>query len=209
MLFVFPSGFGQYERGGVVQQVKQPKVVSFKPMPLAMKEMEPVLTDFAKFEAPGTVFYYVAGKSFALKYFFIRFSLGLLHACYQTLHSWNSSHPAPPKPWSSADAEEFLSLAKKDYGDLVTNDEYVTQFAKICAGEVNPMCASVGGVVGQEVMKACSGKFMPIYQWFYFDAIECLPEDCSSLTEENCAPSNNRYRYLNLFIFYNLRLFFG
>jgi len=164
------TGFGQYERGGVVQQVKQPKVVSFKPMPLAMKEMEPVLTDFAKFEAPG-----------------------LLHACYQTLHSWNSSHPAPPKPWSSADAEEFLSLAKKDHGDLVTNDEYVTQFAKICAGEVNPMCASVGGVVGQEVMKACSGKFMPIYQWFYFDAIECLPEDCSSLTEENCAPSNNRY----------------
>ena len=103
-------------------------------------------------------------KSFALSTFFILFSLGLLHACYQTLHSWNSSHPAPPKPWSSTDAEEFLTLAKKDHGDLVTNDDYVTQFAKICAGEVNPMCASVGGVVGQEVMKACSGKFMPIYQ---------------------------------------------
>ena len=45
-----------------MQQVKQPKVVSFKPMPLAMKEMEPVLTDFAKFEAPGKVLYYIAGK---------------------------------------------------------------------------------------------------------------------------------------------------
>ena len=54
LIFVFSSGFGQYERG-VVQQVKQPEVVSFKPMPLAMKVMEPVVTDFAKFEAPGKV----------------------------------------------------------------------------------------------------------------------------------------------------------
>merc|ERR1712142_646377 len=42
-------------------------------------------------------------------------------------------------------------------------------------------------------MKACSGKFMPIFQWLYFDALVCLSEDCSSLTEENCAPSNSRY----------------
>jgi len=165
------TGLSQYERGGVITQVKQPKIVSFKPLPLAMKEMEPVLTDFAKFLTPG-----------------------LLHACYQTLHAWNSSHPAPPKPWSEADAAEFLALAKQNHGEEVSSDEkYVTQFAKICAGELNPMCAAVGGVVAQEVMKACSGKFMPIYQWFYFDAVECLPEDCSTLTEATCAPQNSRY----------------
>ena len=33
----------------MVLQVKQPKVVSFKPLPIALKEMEPVFTDFAKF----------------------------------------------------------------------------------------------------------------------------------------------------------------
>ena len=165
------TGLSQYERGGVIPQVKQPKIVSFKPLPLAMKEMEPVLTDFAKFLTPG-----------------------LLHACYQTLHAWNASHPAPPKPWSEADAAEFLALAKQNHGDEVSSDEkYVTQFAKICAGELNPMCAAVGGVVAQEVMKACSGKFMPIKQWFYFDAVECLPEDCSVLTEAACAPQNSRY----------------
>ena len=106
------TGLSQYERGGVITQVKQPKIVSFKPLPLAMKEMEPVLTDFAKFLTPG-----------------------LLHACYQTLHAWNASHPAPPKPWSEADAAEFLALAKQNHGDEVSSDEkYVTQFAKICAG---------------------------------------------------------------------------
>ena len=164
------TGLSDYERGGVLTQVKQPKIVSFKPLPIALKEMDPVLTDFAKFLTPG-----------------------LLHACYQTLHAWNSSHAAPPKPWSEADAAEFLALAKQNHGDEVSDEKYVTQFAKICAGELNPMCAAVGGVVAQEVMKACSGKFMPIYQWFYFDAVECLPEDCSSITEDTCAPQNSRY----------------
>lgn len=160
----------QYERGGTVTQVKQPKVVSFKPLALAMKEMEPVYTDFGKFEAPS-----------------------LLHVCYQTLHAWTSSRGAPPKPWSEAEATEFLSLAKQNHGEEASDEKFILQFAKICAGELNPMCAAVGGVVAQEVMKACSGKFMPIYQWFYFDAVECLPEDCSALTEASCAPTNSRY----------------
>ena len=164
------TGFSQYERGGVVTQVKQPKVVTFKPLAQAMKEMEPILTDFAKFLTPN-----------------------LLHVCYQTLHTWNTTHSAPPRPWSESDAAEFLNLAKQHHADEANDDKYIVQFAKICAGEVNPMCAAIGGVVAQEVMKACSGKFMPIYQWFYFDAVECLPEDVSALTEASCAPLNSRY----------------
>merc|ERR1719315_990920 len=162
--------FSQYERGGVVTQVKQPKVVSFKPLPTALTEMEPLLTDFAKFMSPQ-----------------------LLHVCYQTLHSWKSTRSSPPKPWSEADAAEFLALAKEKHGDDVSDEDFVTQFTKLCGGELSPMCAAMGGIVAQEVMKACSGKFMPIFQWLYFDAIECLPADTAALTEENCAPSNSRY----------------
>ena len=44
----------------------------------------------------------------------------------------------------------------------------------------------------QEVMKASSGKFSPIYQWMYFDALECLPKDKTALTEENCKPQGSR-----------------
>lgn len=37
--------------------------------------------------------------------------------------------------------------------------------------------------------QACTGKFMPIMQWLYFDAVECLPEaEDVVLTEEECAP---------------------
>merc|ERR1719310_829155 len=132
--------------------------------------MEPLITDFAKFLSPQ-----------------------LLHVCYQTLHSWKESHDSLPKPWSESDATEFVTLAKEKHGEEVTDEAFVSHFAKLCSGELSPMCAAMGGIVAQEVMKACSGKFMPIFQWLYFDALECLPEDSSSLTEENCAPSNSRY----------------
>lgn len=29
---------------------------------------------------------------------------------------------------------------------------------------------------------------MPIMQWLYFDALECLPEDKEALTEDKCLP---------------------
>ena len=41
---------------------------------------------------------------------------------------------------------------------------------------LSPMAAIVGGIAGQEVVKACTGKFHPICQGFYFDAFECLPD---------------------------------
>lgn len=40
-------------------------------------------------------------------------------------------------------------------------------------------------------MKACSGKFSPIQQYLYYDALECLPE--ADISEEDCAPIGSRY----------------
>lgn len=37
--------------------------------------------------------------------------------------------------------------------------------AHCASGEVNPLAAMFGGVVGQEVVKAVSGKFHPVFQW--------------------------------------------
>ncbi len=45
----------------------------------------------------------------------------------------------------------------------------------------------------QEIVKACSGKFTPIRQWFYYDALECLPEDFHVLPEEMVAAKDSRY----------------
>lgn len=53
------------------------------------------------------------------------------------------------------------------------------------------MSSFIGGIVAQEVMKASSGKFFPIVQYLYYDAIECLPE--TELTEDDCKPLGSRY----------------
>ena len=51
------------------------------------------------------------------------------------------------------------------------------------AGELSPMAAIFGGIVWQETMKAISGKFHPIHQFLYFDAVEALPASPPSPSE--------------------------
>jgi len=166
------AGFSDYAKGGVALQVKKPSVLSFKSLEESLSAPEMLYTDFAKFESPE-----------------------LMHACYQVLHSFVAAHGRLPAPWSQTDADTFLSLAKTMFPDKVTadNESYYAQFAKLAAGDLNPMAAAIGGIVAQEVMKAVSGKFSPIYQWMYFDALECLPKDKSVLTEETCKPQGSRY----------------
>lgn len=49
------------------------------------------------------------------------------------------------------------------------------------------------------VLQACTGKFMPIVQWLYFDALECLSEsDEVLLTEEECAPVSMKDNSLHI-----------
>jgi ubiquitin-activating enzyme E1 len=50
------------------------------------------------------------------------------------------------------------------------------------------MQAIIGGIAAQEAMKAVTGKFMPIRQYFYFDAIECLPENVFQASDEVFQP---------------------
>ena len=48
-------------------------------------------------------------------------------------------------------------------------------------------------------MKACTGHFKPIKQWFYFDAVECLPapwckrESGAILPKEDLCATSHRY----------------
>lgn len=46
------TGLGQYQRGGMYQQVKMPKPINFKDFTAALKEPEFVVSDFAKFDRP-------------------------------------------------------------------------------------------------------------------------------------------------------------
>lgn len=163
------SGFSKYERGGIATQVKMPKILAFKPLRESLNAPEFVYTDFAKFEHPQQ-----------------------LHVAFQALHKYIEKNGRPPKPWNKEDANNFVEIAKTLSGDVEPNEKLLHIFAKVSAGNLNPICATVGGIVAQEVMKACSGKFSPIYQWLYFDSIECLPSD-DEVREESAAPIESRY----------------
>mmetsp|Transcript_11014 Transcript_11014/g.33776 ORF Transcript_11014/g.33776 Transcript_11014/m.33776 type:complete len:1045 (+) Transcript_11014:298-3432(+) len=161
------SDYGDYDNGGWAIQVKMPKSVDFEPLQTAKKNPEFLLTDFAKFDRPST-----------------------LHVCFQALEKYSGKHSSLPKPGSDEDAKCFLETVKEMAGETEIVDKVVTTFAKTCAGSISPIAAALGGIVGQEIMKAISGKFGPLKQFLYFDCTEVLPDDLPS--EEQCAPADGR-----------------
>ena len=171
------SGLSAYVRGGIVTQVKMPKEMKFKSLKTALEAPEFVLTDFAKFDRPGQ-----------------------LHIAFQALSEYVKTKGGLPKSRCKADADAFVSIAKdlnsKSQAKVDELDEnLMKEFSYSARGDLCPIAAVIGGIAAQEVMKACSGKFSPVNQFLYFDALECLPEENldSVLTEDMCKPQNCRY----------------
>eukprot|EP01061_Rhynchopus_euleeides_P014516 TRINITY_DN25124_c0_g3_i1.p1 TRINITY_DN25124_c0_g3~~TRINITY_DN25124_c0_g3_i1.p1 ORF type:complete len:1055 (+),score=516.54 TRINITY_DN25124_c0_g3_i1:80-3166(+) len=161
----------KYERGGYVTRVRQPVKMPFKPLEQAIKEPEFLTTDFAKFDAPNT-----------------------LHMLFLGLHDFEKAKGHLPAPHNADHAAEVVRLAKehhKAFPDTAFDEALVEQLAKVSSGNVNPMASMLGGFAAHEVLKAASGKFTPINQWFYFDARECLVSPAPS--PESCQPQGTRY----------------
>lgn len=161
------SSYGTYVRGGIVTQVKMPITLSFKSLKDAKKDAPIVYTDYSKIDHPAN-----------------------LHIAFLALDQFVNSHGRLPTPWSDGDAKLFLNLPAITEADEV-NEKLLATFAKTSAGDLSPINAVIGGTIAQEVLKACSGKFTPIQQYMYFDAIECLPQE--DPTEEDAQPQGTRY----------------
>ncbi|KJR88762.1 ubiquitin-activating enzyme E1 [Sporothrix schenckii 1099-18] len=167
------SGLGQYKRGGLYQQVKMPKFLDFKKLSVALKEPEFVVSDFAKFDRPQQ-----------------------LHIGFQALHAFAQTHNRLPRPQNTEDATVLVAsaraFAKTEGIDVEIDDKLLTELSYQATGDLNPMAAFFGGIVAQEILKAVSGKFNPVVQWFYFDSLESLPEKFER-SEELCKPIGSRY----------------
>lgn len=172
------SAYGAYTGGGIATQVKETKKLAFKTLAAAMEDPgEFLLSDFSKLERSPT-----------------------LHLGFAALEAFSAKNGgALPKPGNDADAAAVVAAAK-DINDAagagklddVDPDGIVTLLAKTSSGVISPMCAMFGGVIGQEAVKACTGKFHPLHQWFYFDSVESLPP-LETLTEAEVAPEGGRY----------------
>ncbi|KAH9469643.1 hypothetical protein MJO28_004497 [Puccinia striiformis f. sp. tritici] len=163
------TSLGNYKKGGWFHQAKQPKVLQFKSLRESLAEPEYLITDFAKFDRPA-----------------------VLHTGFQALSEFQEKHQRLPKPRNPADAESFLTIAKSIHkGDDELPKEVLSELAYQATGELAPINAVIGGYVAQEVLKACSGKFHPTFQYLYFDALEALPNDLP--TETDVQPIGSRY----------------
>lgn len=68
---------------------------------------------------------------------------------------------------------------KKNVLEINNNlsDDLMNKFYETYKGKLTPINSIIGGIASQEVFKACTSKFSPIYQWLYFDAFDCLPDN--------------------------------
>ncbi|GAB2290591.1 E1 ubiquitin-activating protein [Dionaea muscipula] len=169
------TNYGFYQKGGIVTQVKEPKVLNFKPLREALADPgDFLLSDFSKFDRPS-----------------------LLHLAFQALDKFVSDVGRYPIAGSEEDVQKLISIAdglNNGLGDGKLEDinpKLLRFFAFGSRAVLNPMAAMFGGIVGQEVVKACSGKFHPLFQFFYFDSVESLPTE--QLDPGEFAPVNSRY----------------
>ncbi|XP_041874264.1 ubiquitin-like modifier-activating enzyme 7 isoform X2 [Corvus kubaryi] len=166
------SSFSPYRCGGLVSQVQQPQECSHEPLCQSLEE--PKIQVASPEDLPHS-------RS--------------LHAAFQALHAFRREQGRLPRPRAPADAERVLELARSlgaQQGPL--DEDIVRAFASVSAGDLCPVAAVVGALAAQEVLKAITRKFLPLDQWLYFDALECLAlSGAAQLTETDCAPRGSRY----------------
>ena len=162
------EGFSDYISGGIVLQVKKEKVIDFDSFENQLKSLgfvEP--PDYSKFDRPA-----------------------VLHTAFKALDKFKSAKQRLPEPASKEDAEQLLqffteindaSEEKVEISDSLKS--VLLKFGHGAKSVLNPMTATFGGIVGQEVTKAATGKFHPINQWFLFDAFEALPDELLDASE--------------------------
>eukprot|EP00751_Fragilariopsis_kerguelensis_P008429 CAMPEP_0170803386 /NCGR_PEP_ID=MMETSP0733-20121128/30001_1 /TAXON_ID=186038 /ORGANISM="Fragilariopsis kerguelensis, Strain L26-C5" /LENGTH=1054 /DNA_ID=CAMNT_0011157081 /DNA_START=104 /DNA_END=3268 /DNA_ORIENTATION=+ len=164
---------------GYITQVKQPVTIAFETYEKRLAQPgECMMSDFAKFDRPE-----------------------LLQKSFRALEEYRSNHNDGeyPTPGDTVACKKVLDIVKATVSageeDALTSaqERIVLHLASGAKAILSPMCAALGGIVGQEVLKACSGKFSPINGFFFLDADETLPDEL--LPADEVAPQNDGTRY--------------
>lgn len=180
------TNFGSYTGGGYVRQVKQPSTIEFSSLRQSLKTPLFVTSDFAKIERERHML-----------------------LAFQAVDSFFVQLGAYPRPGVVEDADKVIMMARqfnteyKTREGLLVNSQLVEEIdealirtvAMQSRGQLAPMMSVLGSITAQEALKAISGKFMPIRQFFVYDALECLPTDAdgNALSAEELEGECSRY----------------
>nr|XP_046269244.1 ubiquitin-like modifier-activating enzyme 6 [Scatophagus argus]XP_046269252.1 ubiquitin-like modifier-activating enzyme 6 [Scatophagus argus] len=162
-----------YAHGGFFVLVKTPKTYTFETMQRQLCDPQLLTPDFSKPEAPLQI-----------------------HAAMLALDTFQEQHSRLPNIGCLQDAEVLLKLTEELNATLgnkaSVNTELVRCLSRTARGTLHPLVAAAGGLASQEVLKAITGKFAPLQQWFYLDAIEVV-RPLQSVPAEEFFPRGDRY----------------
>uniref|UniRef100_A0A8C6ZP60 UBA1 enzyme n=1 Tax=Nothoprocta perdicaria TaxID=30464 RepID=A0A8C6ZP60_NOTPE len=172
------SSFAPYLRGGQVKQVHLPREYSYVSLPLTSLAQPKIQADAQELPRSRS-----------------------LHVAFQALHAFRREHRRLPRPRAPVRPQPPSAPPSPLAEDVVR------AFASVSAGDLCPMAAFLGGLAAQEALKAASGKFVPLDQWLYFDALECLAVEgalattarspCSGLTSRRAGDLGRGLRRLH------------
>ncbi|KAF3687627.1 Ubiquitin-like modifier-activating enzyme 6 [Channa argus] len=167
------SQLQSYAHGGFFVLVKTPKTYRFETIEKQLCDPQVLTPDFSKPQAPLQI-----------------------HAAMLALDSFQEQHSRLPNTGCLQDADVLLKLTEEVNAILrnkaPVNDELVRCLSRTARGTLPPLAAAVGGLASQEVLKAITGKFAPLQQWFYLDAIEVV-RPIQSLPAEEFLARGDRY----------------
>lgn len=168
---------GEYVKGGMYVLQKTPKEYSYSSLPHLLSQPlefdKVVITDWANLSN----------------------SQNLL--LFQAILSFRENHKGElPRSYNDEDTEEVIKILKEINSQVEKTDEInepaLRRIIRQSRGDVGCMAAFFGGVIAQEVIKSQSGKYIPMDQFFFYDAVRnCLPE--KELAHEEYAEEGTRY----------------
>ncbi len=92
-----------------------------------------------------------------------------MHAIFTTLGK--NKYANIPKCHDNNEQEKFIKLIEKNNKNKKLDFDFIKKISNTLEAQICPMQSVIGSIAAQEIMKACSGKFSPIYQWLYFESI--------------------------------------
>lgn len=177
------TSFTKYEGGGIFKQVKRTITSSHDSLVVQLSNPSILPADFGKLDNPI-----------------------ITHAAFIAVNDFCKQNERFPKP-GDADDEENLYLK---YQDVVKWEKFgisddagarsiIEALSFTCSGSLSPLCAAIGGIVSQEALKSLTGKYMPLNQWLYVDAIELFEKtnELSFTSPNDICLGNNVVNYLS------------
>lgn len=119
-----------------------------------------------------------------------------------TLNEYQNRYKSNPASWNIEDYNKFKSILT-DLTDMKINENLIKKFSYCSNGILPTCCAIISGFVSFEVLKIIGHKYIPIYQFNFYDFHDLIPDKMiENYTENNLEEfyCNNKYnKIVNIF----------